>query len=81
MPAPNAAEEAATPHRTHARGGGRCSVAIELSEKTESGAPETPGQRKKKVVPLEGFEPPTRSLGRSGSSTELQRQGTPSLDG
>ena len=26
-------------------------------------------------VPLEGFEPPTRSLGRSGSSTELQRQG------
>lgn len=32
-------------------------------------------------VPLEGFEPPTRSLGRSGSSTELQRQGAPSLDG
>ena len=25
------------------------------------------------LVPLEGFEPPTLSLGRSGSSTELQR--------
>lgn len=39
------------------------------------------GQRPKRMVPLEGFEPPTRSLGRSGSSTELQRLGTPSLDG
>lgn len=31
------------------------------------------GSSKRSVVPLEGFEPPTRSLGRSGSSTELQR--------
>ncbi len=30
-------------------------------------------------MPLEGFEPPTRCLGRSGSSTELQRQALSSL--
>ena len=33
----------------------------------------SPMSRLNTMVPLEGFEPPTRSLGRSGSSTELQR--------
>lgn len=49
-------------------------VDVEEREEAENTVLSTSeGSKEVRLVPLEGFEPPTRSLGRSGSSTELQR--------
>lgn len=47
--------------------------AQERQEAENTGFSASKGSKDEHLVPLEGFEPPTRSLGRSGSSTELQR--------
>ncbi len=47
--------------------------AQERQETENTGFSASKGSKDEHLVPREGFEPPTRSLGRSGSSTELQR--------
>ena len=59
---------------------GKCAGAsLPESEKPRDPISQAQGSQERHLVPLEGLEPPTCSLGRSCSSIELQRRGASSL--
>lgn len=70
------------PFRTIAEVAGRPSVLeMVLTNETTPAVETVEGCRQTPLVPLEGLEPPTCSLGRSRSSIELQRRGGIQLTG